>query len=111
MPEWLQGDVLDVRMAVTEWLDYRKSKGVSHRNAISHHTWKGIRRSLNIPAQLKALGLPEFEGRQHSGIDDCRNISRVMMELARRGVTLVPNTTIYPDKRWHWMGKQGQILE
>ena len=37
MPEWLQGDVLDVRMAVTEWLDYRKSKGVSHRNAISHH--------------------------------------------------------------------------
>ena len=30
---------------------------------------EGLRRSLNIPAQLKALGLPEFEGRQHSGID------------------------------------------
>ena len=27
------------------------------------------RRSMKIPAQLKALGLPAFEGRQHCGID------------------------------------------
>lgn len=27
------------------------------------------RRSLNISAQLKVLDLPEFQGRQHSGID------------------------------------------
>lgn len=37
MPEWMQGDVLDVRMAVTEWLDYRKSQGVSRKSGISHH--------------------------------------------------------------------------
>jgi hypothetical protein len=24
---------------------------------------------MNIPGQLQALGLPDFEGRQHSGID------------------------------------------
>jgi hypothetical protein len=28
-----------------------------------------IRTPLNISAQLKALDLPAFEGRQHSGID------------------------------------------
>jgi len=111
MPEWLQGDILDVRTAVTDWLEYGKSKGASRKTGISHHMRRSMRRSLNIPAQLKALGLPEFEGRQHSGIDDCRNISRVMIELARRGITLVPNTAIYPDKRWHWMGRNGQILE
>lgn len=27
------------------------------------------RRSLNIPLQLRALSLPDFVGRQHSGID------------------------------------------
>jgi len=33
-----------------------------------------IRPSLNIPAQLKVLGLPAFEGRQHSGIDVSRDL-------------------------------------
>ncbi|KAF8630061.1 hypothetical protein AX15_003121 [Amanita polypyramis BW_CC] len=111
IPEWLQGDLLDVRMAVNDWLDYRTNNSTLNAKGSVRRTRKGTRYSLNIPAQLKALGLPEFEGRQHCGIDDCYNISKIMIELARRGISLTPNTTIYPDKRWYWMGKQGQILE
>jgi hypothetical protein len=42
---------------------------------------------------------------------DSRNIARVIIELARRGVRLMPNTQIRPGRRWPWMGKSGQILE
>lgn len=88
---------------------------------------------MGIPLQLQALGLPSFQGRQHSGIDvrnttfnvlkyalifilflfpqDARNIARIVAELARRGVRLQPNCIIDPRRRWHWMGKQGEILE
>jgi 3'-5' exoribonuclease 1 len=84
---------------------------------------------MGIPLQLQALGLPSFEGRQHSGIDvrsaissilsyaltlltqDARNIARIVAELARRGVCLEPNCIIDPRRRWHWMGKRGEILE
>lgn len=92
------------------------------------------RRSMNIPAQLKALGLPVFEGRQHSGIDvsiplpcslfsgdrsnsatccsqDSRNIAKIITELALRNVCLLPNTPIRPGRRWPWMGKPGRVLE
>ena len=33
---------------------------------------------------LEGLGLP-MQGRHHSGIDDCRNIARVLIALAQRG--------------------------
>ncbi|CAN0191490.1 unnamed protein product [Ectocarpus sp. 8 AP-2014] len=36
-----------------------------------------------MPAMLSALGLV-LEGRHHSGLDDCRNIARIAMELCRR---------------------------
>lgn len=42
---------------------------------------------------------------------DTRNIARIVTELACRGIPLVPNTTIYPGRRWRWMGKHGQVLE
>ena len=96
--------------------------------------------TLSIPRQLHALGLEPFEGRQHSGIDvsrssrptlralpavapadrtavlcstrqDTRNISRLVVELARRGWKLEPNTPINPNRRWPWMGKRGKVLE
>ncbi|KIL68641.1 hypothetical protein M378DRAFT_900973 [Amanita muscaria Koide BX008] len=111
LPIWLQRDVLDVRMAVSNWLKYRTAQGAMRASGVTQHLCRGLtKRSLNIPAQLRALGLSEFEGRLHSGIDDSRNISRVIVELARRGIILAPNTTIYPRKRWSWMGKHGQII-
>jgi len=67
--------------------------------------------TLNIPAQLSVLGLAPFLGRQHSGIDDTRNLARIVTELAVQGVRLQPNTSINPRRRWFWMGKSGQILE
>ncbi|KAI9508487.1 ribonuclease H-like domain-containing protein [Russula earlei] len=90
MPSWIRGDVMDVRAEVRA-LPRRISPNIEH--------------------QLRFLDLAPFEGRQHSGIDDSRNIARIVVDLARRGVRLVPNTPIQPGRRWPWMGRSGRILE
>ena len=55
--------------------------------------WINIKKPFNavmgfyprhLNAMLEAVGL-QFEGRPHSGIDDCRNIARVLRALAQRG--------------------------
>ncbi|TFY81962.1 hypothetical protein EWM64_g2045 [Hericium alpestre] len=51
-------------------------------------------------------GLPQIQTKK-----DSRNIARIVIELARRGICLQPNTFIHPGRRWAWMGKHGQILE
>lgn len=106
MPFWLKGDVLDVRRVVSVW-----AIASGNPDATTKHSARSHIRSLNIPQQLQALGLPAFQGRLHSGIDDTRNIARVMTELAYRGVRLEPKTSINPNRRWNWMGKPGQVLE
>ncbi|KAG2112847.1 ribonuclease H-like domain-containing protein [Suillus clintonianus] len=106
MPPWLKGDVLDVRRIVSVWAVSSGNPETTTKLPARSHI-----RSLNIPQQLQALGLPAFQGRLHSGIDDTRNIARVMTELARRGVRLEPNTSINPNRRWNWMGKSGEVLE
>ncbi|KAJ2917626.1 hypothetical protein MD484_g2804, partial [Candolleomyces efflorescens] len=123
MPSWLQGDVLDIRTKVVDCMKPQPGKDA-----------KPIpRRAANIAAQLKALGLQAFQGREHSGIDvsaadyehilnsqlilffvpiqDARNLARIVTELARRGIPLTPNTLVKPNRRWSWMGKRGQVLE
>ncbi|KAF9533379.1 ribonuclease H-like domain-containing protein [Crepidotus variabilis] len=108
MPPWLQSDVLDVRSTVLQYLSVLPPASIPQLTT----TQGGItRRSLNIATQLKVLELPEFQGRQHSGIDDTRNVAKVLIELARRGMCLLPNTTIHPGKRWAWMGRDGEVLE
>lgn len=101
VPYWLQGDVLDVRNSVSRWVNFNAiySQASLHRQV------------LNIPRQLHVLGLSEFEGRQHSGIDDTRNIARIVIELARHGLRLQPNVPIRMGRRWYWMGKSGEIIE
>jgi len=80
MPSWVKGDVLDVQMMVMRSLNLQpghtaKTAGArvsrlttkkKENSLIYSQPWSG---SLNIPSQLKALSLPVFEGRQHSGID------------------------------------------
>ncbi len=44
-------------------------------------------------------------------LQDTRNIARLVVELARRGWKLEPNTPINPNRRWPWMGKRGRVLE
>jgi len=46
-----------------------------------------------LPEMLRYFGL-EFDGRLHSGIDDCRNILTVMKALADRGAILDNNAFI-----------------
>uniref|UniRef100_A0A7S4QS23 Exonuclease domain-containing protein n=1 Tax=Alexandrium monilatum TaxID=311494 RepID=A0A7S4QS23_9DINO len=41
----------------------------------------------SMPAMLGALGL-ELQGRHHCGLDDCRNIARILGELLRHGPVL-----------------------
>jgi len=103
MPSWIRGDVMNVRKVVSALS--RFSKAYSSKPALPR------RLSPNIESQLRFLGLGPFEGRKHSGIDDSRNIARIVIELARRGIRLVPNTPIQPGRRWPWMGKSGQVLE
>lgn len=107
MPEWLQGDVIDVRKEVVFWSEGKPSGFRRLPRPKPGET----RKSMGIPDQLQALGLASFEGRQHSGIDDAHNIARIVAELARRGVCLQPNCNIDPRRRWHWMGKRGEILK
>ncbi|KAK7465482.1 hypothetical protein VKT23_005460 [Stygiomarasmius scandens] len=97
-PGWLQNNVIDVRRAVKLWMTGGEKTTSTHGA------------TPNIRGQLSALGL-DFQGRLHSGIDDTRNISRVVIELARRGVKLQPNLTVTHRKRFGWMGKAGQVRE
>lgn len=106
MPEWIRGDVIDVRKKVAAWL-------VATEKIPAKNPGKWFPgHSLNISRQLSALSLPPFQGRQHSGIDDTRNIARILTELGRRGVKIETNLRIHPNKRWYWMGdKLGEIVE
>ncbi|KAJ3773856.1 ribonuclease H-like domain-containing protein [Lentinula raphanica] len=108
IPTWLKGDVLDVNKMVTDWYISQNYRGKKMRAMLKGR--HPHRPSLNINNQLRVLGLPGFQGRNHSGIDDARNIARIVSECARRRMHLQPNTHIDPNRRWSWMGSYGQIL-
>lgn len=57
----------------TKWIDVRKLFSSFFRV-----------RSGNLSGMLESLGL-RFEGREHSGIDDAKNIARVLVQLIRDG--------------------------
>ncbi|GAA5885242.1 hypothetical protein JCM6882_009534 [Rhodosporidiobolus microsporus] len=71
--------------------------------------------TLSLPDVLLALTLPPFQGRLHSGLSDARNASRILIDLAARGVALEPNRRIPEggkggrEKRWGWMSKTGEV--
>ena len=48
---------------------------------------------VSIQGMLDALEL-DFEGRQHSGIDDARNIARIMQQMIKDGWVLKNNKTV-----------------
>ncbi|CBJ48615.1 phosphotransferase [Ectocarpus siliculosus] len=55
-----------------------------------------------MPAMLSALGLV-LEGRHHSGLDDCRNIARIAIELCRRSRRQIQATAPWntaAGRRW-----------
>ncbi|KAJ9119612.1 hypothetical protein QFC22_003321 [Naganishia vaughanmartiniae] len=78
--------------------------------ALSPKGMKMPKFQLTITGQLAALDLGEFQGQQHSGIDDAMNIARVVIELARRNVLLDINEKPYQPQRFSWMGRPGQVF-
>jgi len=116
LPKWISGDVLDVRRAVIDLslaiLNNDTSFHARQASTDTEHAFHIPKRlPLSIPRQLQILGLTPFEGRQHSGIDDTRNITRIVIQLGRRGLRLRPNTVVNPKRRWPWMGKRGKVLD
>ncbi|BGP29931.1 hypothetical protein JCM10296v2_001683 [Rhodotorula toruloides] len=65
--------------------------------------------SLSLPSVLDSLTLPPFSGRLHSGLSDARNASRILIDLAHRGVVLHTNRRVPEggkagkERRWGWM--------
>lgn len=71
--------------------------------------------SLSLPSVLDSLTLPPFSGRLHSGLSDARNASRILIDLAQRGVVLQTNRRVPEggkggrERRWVWMtGREGR---
>ncbi|KAG0146487.1 hypothetical protein CROQUDRAFT_657295 [Cronartium quercuum f. sp. fusiforme G11] len=72
--------------------------------------------SLSLNESLKTFGL-EFEGQEHSGIDDAANLARLLTKLTEfdchgygpsQWIFRV-NRTLYTEPgRYFWMGKQGK---
>jgi 3'-5' exoribonuclease 1 len=56
------------------WVDIRTT----------YYKWKRLDRPLKLEKMLEAMKL-EFEGRQHSGLDDATNIARLAIEMLKRG--------------------------
>ena len=52
-------------------------------------------RAAGMPGMLKALGL-ELEGRHHSGIDDSKNIARILAKLAEVDPNIQPTMQLPP---------------
>ncbi|OCH95629.1 hypothetical protein OBBRIDRAFT_822823 [Obba rivulosa] len=114
IPTWIQGNFIDVRRMVSGWYagmlhEASRSQPQGIISGASNLSYV-LPNPLSLSRQLGLLGLLPFRGREHCGIDDARNVSRILAELARRGVSLEPNAVIR-SRRWSWMGQNGTILE
>lgn len=65
------------------------------------HRWVNVRKhfynyykikQVNVELMLQHLGM-EFEGRPHCGIDDSRNIARILIQLKKDGADMCINET------------------
>jgi len=101
-PGWLSGQYIDLRQSASFFFDRPERK-------------KSKPAQMGISQVLHALGM-KFEGREHSGMDDTRNIARIAMELAKKGWVLEKNRSLPEnggkERRFEWMGKKrGEIRE
>ena len=70
----------------TRWVNIRKTYSNSYK----------IPR-VNVLTMLEYLGL-SFEGRQHCGLDDARNIARILGYMINDGCTIYINERMYDTK-------------
>lgn len=54
------------------------------KNIYAEATGERGKKKKDMVGMLKGLEL-ELEGRHHCGLDDCRNIARILIELLKRG--------------------------
>ncbi|BEI92629.1 uncharacterized protein CcaverHIS019_0502570 [Cutaneotrichosporon cavernicola] len=118
-PKYFLGRYLNIKEAVrTVRAEEERRQNLHHPNPSRITTGRrtrprpGAQPPLTIVDQLTALGLSEFEGRQHSGIDDASNISRILQAIGARGVHIEPNGVLSTAKarRYAWMGNSGEVL-
>ncbi|KAG6376087.1 hypothetical protein JVT61DRAFT_2058 [Boletus reticuloceps] len=109
MPSWLRGDVLDVRKAVSVWAAMNKASDTQQINAKVPFKGEHTVESMSVKT---VSSHPRVDNMSLSHTNqDARNIARIVIELARRGIRLEPNTRINPKRRWQWMGRPGEVLE
>lgn len=58
---------------------------------------RGLRKAKGMPGMLDDLGL-ELKGHHHRGIDDCRNITDILIELVKKGGDVEPNAKLSVQK-------------
>src|ERR1700761_141600 len=132
MPLWLRGDIIDVRKIVSALSEVSRIHGlrvcfhkispnsdvtlISGSCYLAHPAMPHVteyRKSAAVPRACAVRGKAtqwnrcEFPFSVTDAIfnfcsQDSRNIARIVIELARRGVRMVPNTPIWPDRRWPW---------
>ncbi|KAJ3091299.1 cytosolic leucyl tRNA synthetase [Quaeritorhiza haematococci] len=78
------------------WVDVRKL----------HHGFYDRPQRENIAGMLKHFGM-EFEGREHCGLHDARNIARIAIRMMKDGCIFVPNGEMKLSKRK--VNKRGQV--
>ncbi|CAG7846058.1 SubName: Full=Uncharacterized protein {ECO:0000313/EMBL:CCA66876.1} [Serendipita indica DSM 11827] len=106
-PSWIPYKILDVRKTFGEWYTQRYLRRFTKNSR--HNGSFSINHSYKLSKQLELLNLT-FEGREHSGIDDSRNIARVLIELSARGEPLdAANLDTRPIRKYSWMGPNGSI--
>ncbi|KAK8849620.1 hypothetical protein IAR55_004955 [Kwoniella newhampshirensis] len=136
-PNYFHGPYLNVKQAVQTVLSeiYRRQAYASQHptnppnklalSAISTERSKSLPRDkerkireagphyyFNIPGMCHALGLGDFEGRQHSGLDDATNIARILIALSEKDVVIESNGRIPKagqGRKYAWMGEKGEV--
>jgi inhibitor of KinA sporulation pathway (predicted exonuclease) len=118
-PKYFLGRYLNIKEAVrTVRSEEERRKTLPHPDPSRITTARragrkgGAKPPLTITDQLAALGLSAFVGRQHSGIDDATNISRILQGIGARDVHIEPNATLSQTtaRRYAWMGRPGEVL-
>ncbi|EMD38612.1 hypothetical protein CERSUDRAFT_123180 [Gelatoporia subvermispora B] len=113
VPNWMRGDFMNVKELVKGHCTSvakqapRITKG--RRTITMMRIPIPLPYPFNIEKQLEVLGLGKFDGRKHCGIDDTRNLARILAELARLGIVLKPNLPFNLSKTWDWMGADGRV--
>lgn len=89
LPQQCQHFKLDNQSYFNQWINIKKAFA-----AVTGHFPKGM-----MP-MLHHLDI-DHEGRHHSGIDDCKNIAKILAGLARRGYKFSVTGSNTPDNQSH----------